>query len=86
MGHIFGLNPLDENSLTAGLIEGRKQAVEFESYYREYIPDYEDVELAVAASLPVSVISDAYYRAEGFFEKRFANHMFFRITFLSEVM
>ncbi|MCK5845284.1 MAG: FAD-dependent oxidoreductase, partial [Victivallales bacterium] len=27
MGHLFGLDPLDERSLTAGLIEGRRQAV-----------------------------------------------------------
>jgi FAD dependent oxidoreductase len=52
MGHLFGLNPLDEHSLTAGLIEGRLQAVEFERYYREYIPGYENVELTATASLP----------------------------------
>jgi hypothetical protein len=52
MGHLFGLNPLDEDSLTQGLIEGRKQAVEFERYYREYIPGYENVELTATASLP----------------------------------
>lgn len=52
MGHLFGLNPLDEISLTEGLIEGRKQAVEFERYYREYIPGYENVELTATASLP----------------------------------
>ena len=52
MGHLFGLNPLDEVSLTKGLIEGRKQAVEFERYYREYIQGYENVELTATASLP----------------------------------
>ena len=52
MGHLFGLNPLDEDSLTAGLIEGRLQAVEFARYYREYIPGYEHVELTATASLP----------------------------------
>lgn len=52
MGHLFGLNPLDEKSLTDGLVEGRKQAVEFERYYREYIPGYEDVELSATADLP----------------------------------
>jgi hypothetical protein len=51
MGHLFGLNPLNEVSLTAGLIEGRRQAVEFERYYREYIPGYENVELTATASL-----------------------------------
>jgi hypothetical protein len=52
MGHLFGLNPLDEASLTAGLLEGRKQAMEFERYYKEYIPGYENVELTATASLP----------------------------------
>lgn len=52
MGHLFGLNPLDEKSLTEGLIEGRKQAPEFERYYKEYIPGYENVELTATASLP----------------------------------
>ncbi len=52
MGHLFGLDPLDEISLTKGLIEGRKQAVEFERFYRKYMPGYETVELAATASLP----------------------------------
>jgi FAD dependent oxidoreductase len=52
MGHLFGLNPLDEQSLTEGLIEGRKQAPEFERYYTEYIPGYENIELTSTASLP----------------------------------
>jgi FAD-dependent oxidoreductase family protein len=51
MGHLFDLNPLDEKSLTDALIEGRKQAPEFEQYYKEYIPGYENVELTTTASL-----------------------------------
>lgn len=51
MGHTFGLNALDEKSVTEALIEGRRQAVEFERYYREYVPGYENVELACTASL-----------------------------------
>ena len=38
--------------MTEGLIEGRKQAPEFERYYKEYIPGYENVELTATASLP----------------------------------
>ena len=52
MGHLFGLKPLDEQSLTEGLIEGRRQAPEFANYYRKYIPGYENVELTATASLP----------------------------------
>ncbi len=52
MGHLFGLDPLDEKSLTAGLVEGRRQMVEFQRYYREYITGYEQVELTFTAALP----------------------------------
>ncbi len=52
MGHLFGLDPLDEKSLTEGMMEGRRQAVEFLRYYREYIPGYENVELTATAGLP----------------------------------
>lgn len=52
MGHIFKLNPLDEASLTECLMEGRRQAVEFERFYREYVAGFEKVELAGTASLP----------------------------------
>ncbi len=51
LGHIFGLDPLDENSLTEGMIEGRRQAVEFQRYYREYIPGYENMELTATANM-----------------------------------
>ena len=52
MGHLFGLDPLDEKSVTAGLVEGRRQMVEFQRYYREYITGYEQVELTFTAALP----------------------------------
>ncbi len=51
MGHIFGLNPLDEKSLTAGMIEGRRQSVEFEKFYRNYIPGCEHIELSFTAAI-----------------------------------
>jgi hypothetical protein len=52
MGHLFKLNPLDEASLTAGMVEGRRQAVEFQRYYNEYITGYQDAELSFTASIP----------------------------------
>ena len=51
MGHIFGLDPLSEESLTAGMVEGRKQAVEFQRFYREYVPGHEATELTFTSSL-----------------------------------
>ncbi|MPM37968.1 putative thiazole biosynthetic enzyme [bioreactor metagenome] len=52
MGHFFGYNPLDAQSLTASLIEGRRQMVEFERFYRDYVPGFTDVELSFTAALP----------------------------------
>lgn len=51
MGHLFGLNPLDEASLTAGMIEGRRQSVEFQNFYRAYVPGYQEAELTFTSSL-----------------------------------
>ena len=48
-GHIFNLDPLSEASLTAGMIEGRKQSVEFERFYRDYVPGFADIELSWTA-------------------------------------
>ena len=52
MGHFFDYNPLDAQSLTASLIEGRRQMVEFERFYRDYVPGFAGVELSFTAALP----------------------------------
>lgn len=52
MGHLFRLNPLDERSLSDGMVEGRRQAVEFQRYYNRYITGYEAAELTHTASVP----------------------------------
>lgn len=39
LGHAFGLDGTDERSLTKALVEGRRQAVEYERYLREYLKD-----------------------------------------------
>lgn len=51
MGHLFGLKPLDEASLTSGMVEGRRQSVEFENFYRNYVPGFENAELSFTASI-----------------------------------
>ncbi len=51
MGHLFGLKPLDESSLTAGMVEGRRQSVEFENFYRNYVPGFENAELSFTAAI-----------------------------------
>ena len=51
IGHTFGLDSTDEKSLTDALIEGRQQLPEFENFYRNYVPGFENVELMASGSL-----------------------------------
>ena len=39
LGHAFGLDGTDERSLTKALVDGRRQAMEYERYLREYLKD-----------------------------------------------
>lgn len=50
-GHIFNLNALSCESLSNGMILGRKIAQEYLSFYRKYVSGYENIELATTASL-----------------------------------
>ncbi|MBT3380469.1 MAG: FAD-dependent oxidoreductase [Lentisphaerae bacterium] len=51
IGHTFGVDSTDERSLTEALISGRRMMPEFERFYREYIPGFEDLELTATGSL-----------------------------------
>lgn len=51
LGHTFGIDPLDEASLTAAMIKGRQQAVEYGNYYRTYFKGYENARLCATASI-----------------------------------
>ena len=44
-GHVFNLNPLSVKSLSDGMVLGRKLAVEYTEFYRQYVPGCEQVEL-----------------------------------------
>lgn len=50
-GHIFNLNALRNEDLSKGMMWGRKLAQEYLSYYRKYVPGFENVEHATTASL-----------------------------------
>ena len=52
IGHLFDLNPLDEASLTAGMVWGRKLAVEYENYYKKYLKGFENMYLCATGSIP----------------------------------
>lgn len=50
-GHLFNLNSLRCDSLTNGMILGRKIAQEYLSFYRQYVPGYEKIEHTTTASV-----------------------------------
>lgn len=50
-GHIFNLNSLRCESLTKGMMLGRKIAKEYLSFYKKYVPGFENVEHATTASV-----------------------------------
>ncbi|RZA15241.1 MAG: FAD-dependent oxidoreductase [Lysobacteraceae bacterium] len=56
-GHVFNLNPLSIRSLSDGMIFGRKLAVEYTEFYRQYVPGCADVELVATA--PVMGVRDS---------------------------
>lgn len=51
IGHAFGIDATDERSLTAHFLDARKHIPEFESFYRTYVPGYENLELVATGSL-----------------------------------
>lgn len=56
-GHVFNLNPLSIRSLSEGMIFGRKLALEYESFYRKYVPGCESIEHVATA--PVMGVRDS---------------------------
>lgn len=51
IGHTFGVDGTDEESITRALVDGRKVMPEFERYYKKYIKGFENVELVTTGSL-----------------------------------
>lgn len=50
-GHVFELNGLDIGSLSDGMVFGRRMAVEYEQFFRKYMPGCEDMELLATAPI-----------------------------------
>ena len=50
-GHVFGLDGLDSRSLSDGMIQGRKIAVEYMEFFRKYLPGCEEIDLLTTAPL-----------------------------------
>ncbi len=51
LGHIYGMNGIDEFELTRGYMEGRRVVHVFEQFYREHVPGFENVTLVSTAAL-----------------------------------
>lgn len=51
IGHTFGVDATDERSLTEHLMQARAALMEFQHFYRKYIPGYAGIELAASGSL-----------------------------------
>lgn len=51
IGHTFGINPIDEKSLSRAMIDGRKSMLEFENYFKTYFTGYENMKLCSTASV-----------------------------------
>lgn len=51
IGHVFGVNGLDERSITDGIIDARARMTEYEYYYRNYLEGYENTRLLATGSL-----------------------------------
>ena len=51
IGHTFDVDGTDEVSLTKALVRGRKSLMEYQRYYREYLPGFEKTCLLTTGSL-----------------------------------
>ncbi len=51
IGHTFGGDGTDEESLTQAYVWGRKSLLEYERYYREYLEGFQQMELVATGSL-----------------------------------
>lgn len=49
-GHVYDIDGTRADSLTRGMIEGRRQLREYRRYYKNYLSGYEDAELVVSAT------------------------------------
>lgn len=49
VGHVFGVDPTDERSLTKAMIDARCRMCEFESFYKKYLKGYDDLRLIATA-------------------------------------
>lgn len=49
IGHVFGVDPTDERSLTKAMVDARRRMPEYARFYSEYVKGYEKMRLASTA-------------------------------------
>lgn len=49
IGHVFGVDPTDERSLTRAMVDARRRMPEYARFYSEYVKGYEKLQLASTA-------------------------------------
>lgn len=49
-GHVYGIDGTRADSLTRGMLEGRRQLQEYRSYYKNYLSGYENAEPVISAA------------------------------------
>jgi hypothetical protein len=50
-GHVFGLNSVDQKSLSEGMMRGRRLSREYVEFFRKYVPGCENMEQVVTGHL-----------------------------------
>lgn len=51
VGHVYGINGVDELQLTEGMLQGRRMVQEYLRFYRKYVPGFAEAELVTTAAL-----------------------------------
>ncbi|OGV67141.1 MAG: hypothetical protein A3K19_10690 [Lentisphaerae bacterium RIFOXYB12_FULL_65_16] len=51
IGHTFGVDGTDERSVSKALVDGRRMLLEYERFYKQYIPGYANMDLVATGSL-----------------------------------
>lgn len=51
LGHIYGVNTIDQHDLSRSFFEGRRIAEKFHEFYRQYVPGFENCELTATGTL-----------------------------------
>jgi len=50
-GHVYGLDAVNERSLSEGMMTGRKLVLDYFNFYKQHVPGFEKFELASSGSL-----------------------------------